>query len=217
MTDCNPKWEDAANITRYDANDTSALSCATYVVVKYAVKDSCGSNWSDTIYQMIVVLDTLAPNILVDTLVGDTVYTDNDCNYVVPNVHFEHYAQLVAWHGSDVAEDCNLGATDNVTMYDSVKVGDGCEYQFHYRYTVEDSCGNMSDTIHLFITVMDTLAPNILVDTATTVDTLYMQGYTCTFPDLSTKYWTTPAQAIAAGVSMTDCNPKWEDAANITR
>ena len=75
----------------------------------------------------------------------------------------------------------------------------------------------MSDTIHLFITVMDTLAPNILVDTATTVDTLYMQGYTCTFPDLSTKYWTTPAQAIAAGVSMTDCNPKWEDAANITR
>ena len=189
------------------------------LVEKYKVTKDCGTGREYAAYFTVrlIVKDTIAPKLDVANLTSDTVYTNDDCDYVVPNVHFTHYTQLTTWQGADVVTDCNLGETNNVTMYDSTIVGSGCEYEIHYRYTVADSCGNMSDTIRLTLVVMDTLAPKIEHDTATLADTVYFTAHNCVFPDLTATYWTTPQVAIDHGVEMSDCNAKWEDAANMMR
>ena len=162
----------------------------------------------------LVVKDTIAPQLAVANLTPDTVYSTNpdECGYTVPNVHFTDYTQLETWQGATVANDCNLGTSNNVTMIDSVIVGSGCTFDINYRYTVEDSCGNVSDTIHLTITVMDTLAPMVTTAHATLVDTQYYNT-DCTLPVLNK--WTTPQDALDHGVVFKDCNPAWSDASKL--
>ena len=223
MTDCNPKWSDAANLNRYDEalNDTADLSCATFITVKYAVKDSCGTNWSDTIYQRILVLDTIRPTRKMATLRGDTIYSDDNCAYTLPTgVLFANYGQMTTWQGDDVYEDCNLDDACEVWISEPVKDVDGCDTLFTYKYTIADKCGNWSiDTVELTVRVIDTLAPLVTHDTATLYDTLYYQivANNCEMPDFTSTYWTKPQDALDHGVEFTDCNPDWDNTSKIVR
>ena len=167
-----------------------------------------------TVY--LAVKDTIAPELVVTNLTPATVYMTNptECGYTVPNVHFTSYEQLVAWEGSTVAQDCNLGTTNNVTLIDSVIVGSGCTFDINYRYTIQDSCGNVSDTLHLTITVEDTLAPMVTNAYATLNDTMYYE-LDCSIPTLN--YWTMGQDALDHGVEMADCNPAWDDASKLVR
>lgn len=187
-------------------------------VRKYKVSDNCGAGLPNVSYFTVklVVKDTIAPELVVTNLNPTTVYmTDpTECGYTVPNVHFTDYAQLEAWQGGTVANDCNLATTANVTMYDTLIVGSGCTFDIQYKYTVEDSCGNVSDTIRLTITVEDTLAPMVTNAIATVVDTQYYEP-DCSIPTLN--YWTTPQDALDHDVEFDDCNPAWSDATKLVR
>ena len=222
MTDCNAKWSDDQNIKRYDANDTADLSCATFITVKYAVKDSCictPERWSDTIYQKIVVLDTFAPTFApnVTALHDTTIYSDAACNFDLNSlsVNFTDYAQLRDWAGMEVYTDCNLGETGNVRACDTISDGTVCDSLVIYKYIVKDECGNWSkDSISLTIHIRDTVAPTIVTATADLVDSVY---YTtnCDIPDLTNTYWTTPQQALDHSVVFDDCHKAWDNPAKL--
>ena len=188
------------------------------LVKKFKVNKQCDGNpshnYASYFTLKLIVKDTIAPELVSATLNPDTVYMTNpdECGYTVPNVHFEHYTDLEAWQGSVVANDCNLASSDNVTMIDSVIVGSGCTFDINYRYTLQDSCGNVSDTIHLTITVMDTLAPMVTNKYATLVDTQYYKD-NCDVPVLNK--WVTPQDALDHGVEFKDCNPAWDDASKL--
>ena len=135
--------------------------CDSTVTYKYTVADSCGNMSRDTVTLVIHVLDTLAPTALVTTLPDTTVYSLADCSYTLPSVLFNDYEELVDWNkGADVYSDCNLGLTNNVTVFGPFGSGTACDTIFTYKYVVADSCGNVSkDTVSLSIHVLDTVAP----------------------------------------------------------
>ncbi len=199
-------------VSVFTPGSLSSLSCDRTLTRTYRATDASGNHTDFT--HTLTVLDTIAPTVNVSDLKGDTVYLNATCGYTVPNVHFSTVRALNDWEGADVVTDCNVGESSVVTMYDSIVDALACSFGIHYKYTVADSCGNMSDTIRLTITVLDTLAPVVTVDTATVYDTLY---YTiaCEIPGVP--FWTTPQDAIDHGVVMNDCNADWSNPANIRR
>ena len=187
-------------------------------VRKYKVEKGCDPiNPPTTNFTVrLVVKDTIAPVAAVTTLHDSTVYSDDNCDFTLPNVQFTEYAQLKAWNGgADVYNDCNLGDDSRVAVYGPVYGGNGCDSTFTYKFTVADSCDNMSrDTVTITIHVLDTLAPNVTVAQATVVDTQYYE-LDCSIPTLN--YWNNGQDALNHGVEMTDCNPAWDDNAKLVR
>lgn len=187
-------------------------------VRKYKVTDDCGSVDSHSSYFTVklVVKDTIAPESAGVALHDSIIYSDNDCAFTLPDVQFADYAQLKEWNGgTDVYNDCNLGETNNVAVYGPFISGNGCDSVYTYKYTVADSCGNMSsDTVSITVHVLDTLAPNVTVAQATIADTMYYEP-NCDIPALN--YWTTGQDALDHGVEMADCNPAWTDPAKLVR
>lgn len=177
-------------------------------VRKYKVEKSCAPRTLTSYFTVrLVVKDTIAPVRTAATLHDTNVYFKADCSFDLPEVQFEHYSQLKAWAGgSDLYNDCNLGVENNVTVYGPFTSGDKCDSIITYKYTVADSCGNMSlDSVSLTIHVLDTLAPVINVATATLVDTMYYEN-DCSIPS-PLNYWTKPADALNHHVEFEDCFP----------
>ena len=200
---------------RSETESTNGAYCPGKVFVRnYQVVDSCGNASYFTVN--LIVKDTVAPVAVVTELHADTVYSDNNCDFTLTDVVFTDYAQLKAWNNdADVYNDCNLGQTNNVTVYGPFISGSGCDSVFTYKYTVEDSCLNMSrDTVSITIHVLDTLAPNVTVAQATVADTMYYED-DCSIPVLD--YWTNGQDALNHGVEMSDCNPAWDDNSKLVR
>lgn len=200
----------------YETNDQF---CPGKVIVKkYKVTEDCGSvaSKSTSFTVKLVVKDTIAPVAAGTPLHDSTVYSDDNCDFTLPNVQFTEYAQLKAWNGGgDVYNDCNLGDDSRVAVYGPVYGGNGCDSTFTYKFTVADSCDNMSrDTVTITIHVLDTLAPNVTVAQATVVDTQYYE-LDCSIPTLN--YWNNGQDALNHGVEMTDCNPAWDDNTKLVR
>ena len=158
----------------YETNDEF---CPGKVIVrKYKVTENCGTvaSKSTSFTVKLVVKDTIAPEGIVTTLPEDTVYFKNDCSYTLPDVNFADYAALKAWNGGlDAYNDCNLADEGAVAVYGPFYAGNGCDSTATFKYTVADSCGNMSrDTVTLVVHILDTVAPAALVTTLPE-DTVY--------------------------------------------
>ena len=197
-----------------DVDDIDDGVCPGKVIAKkYKVTKECASREYDSYFTIrLIVKDTIAPVHTAATLHDTTVffksYADG-CTFDLPAVEFEHYEQMLEWTGgTDLYTDCNLGQKNNVAVYGPFTSGDKCDSVIIYKYTVADSCGNMSaDTISLTIHVRDTLAPAITVATATLVDTMYYE-LDCSLPS-PLNYWTKPADALDHNVEYEDCFPAY--------
>ena len=199
-------------------SDTNAFCPGKVLVQKYKVTEDCGSvsSKSTSFTVKLVVKDTIAPVATMTTLHDSTVYSNDACEFTLPDVQFTTYAQLKSWqYGTEVYNDCNIGANSAVTVYGPVYGGNGCDSTFTYKYTVADSCNNMSrDTVTITIHVLDTLAPKVTNAQATVVDTQYYMS-DCSIPTLN--YWNNGQDALDHGVQMTDCNPAWDDNSKLVR
>ena len=144
------------------SNETSERdNCTTIITVPYQVKDSCG-NLSDTIYQVIHVLDTVHP--IVSTVKDTATYMIDDASSCWgPEVPYFHtVGDVKAYDASFTVTDCNVGDNSTVRMVnaDSSDIV-GCVRTVVRTYVVRDSCDLESNQFTHTITVTDTTAPAI--------------------------------------------------------
>ena len=205
--DCNRAWDVATNLIVLDSVSERHVCTIEYKVL-YKVKDECGNTTSDTIYQTIVILDTVAPVVTPELL--DTLHTyliDDANNCWGPAVDYFHTVADVKAYDSDfIVTDCNVGDNSIVELVSEDSSRHIlCTSVVLRTYHVLDSCGLVSNTFTQTIFVEDTTSPAITA--ALTPDTVYMNetcGYThrvfATINDLPTD--------MQAGIK--DCNLKDE-------
>ncbi|GAB4321963.1 MAG: hypothetical protein Kow0074_13140 [Candidatus Zixiibacteriota bacterium] len=127
--------------------------CSTIVKLGYLAWDRC-NNYSDTCFQYVRVVDTVAP---VVTCPPDTTI---DCTLEI-NGSF----------GWATAEDnCDEEPRVDVVRIDTVfaDIGEGCDFTIRRWFAATDTCGNTSEECYQAITVVDTTAPicNLPSDTS---------------------------------------------------
>ena len=146
----------------------------------YTVKDSC--NRTATFEQRYEVYDTVRPTVANTTLENDTVYITELGGYTVPAA-FTVVAQLND-KGAGVA-DCNLDSTINSCKTDTIIDKEVCDGSYITRkYTVIDSCNNVSDTIVHKIVLMDTVKP-VMENMPDTVWAVFVNPCTFQVPNLA--------------------------------
>ena len=139
----------------------------------WRITDECGNDTIKT--QVIYIKDTLAPQWLTENGIMDsTIYKDGDCEYELPEPDLEPGAAWELNQNSNEYEFVGVAnrpdASDNCTeeagliySYIDVRMPELEECTGHeviYRkWTVKDSCGNVSDTLVQIFNVLDTVIP----------------------------------------------------------
>ena len=199
--DCNPVWSDASKLVLLDSVSERQVCTITYTVF-YKVKDACG-NTSDTIYQTIVILDTVAPVVTpeyLDTLV--TYMTDDAGTCWGPDVDYFHtVADVKAYDANFNVVDCNVGDDSEVRLEREDSSSMLCTRIVLRTYVVLDSCGLVSNEFIQTIHVQDTSAP--VITAALTPDTVYMDA-DCNFTHRT--YATIDALPQDMQDGIKDCN-----------
>lgn len=160
VTDCHV---DDNSLVVFKHGDTTAFGCEFEVHYFYAVFDSCG-NESAEFSVTTVVLDTTRPALSALTLPDTTVYLGDPTACLAPAVApYTKASELVA-AGIDV-DDCNIELTQSNVILARVDTlptsAMACERTVVRKYVVEDSCGNISDTITHNIILKDTTGPAV--------------------------------------------------------
>lgn len=137
----------AATIHQLD-DDVDQGDCdGEYVVTRgWYFTDACG-NSTDTVYQTITVVDTIAPSINEDAGDDATIACPAEPEFDAPSA----------------SDECSQATIHQ--LEDDVDQGD-CdgEYVVTRGWYFTDDCGNVSDTVYQVITVVDTIAPSITED-----------------------------------------------------
>lgn len=162
MTDCNPAWDDNSKLVRLDETSERDV-CTTIYTVRYQVKDACSDRVSDTIYQTIVILDTVAPLVTTDVLKDTLIYmVDDAADCWGPEVpYFTTVGEVMAYDNAFNVVDCNVGDNSVVRLVGEDSSAIQCVRTVVRTYVVVDSCGLVSNEFTQRINVSDTVAPAI--------------------------------------------------------
>ncbi len=127
--------------------------CSTVIKIGYLAWDRC-ANYSDTCFQYVTVIDTVAP---VVTCPADTSV---DCTIDING----QFGWATAEDNCDPEPRVTLVRTD--TAY--ADIGEGCDYTIRRWFSATDTCGNESEECYQSITVIDTTGPicNLPSDTS---------------------------------------------------
>ena len=157
----------------YSVSDTTG-SCPIVVTRRYTVTDLCG-NVSDTVRQVILVHDSIAPVVTVAMVTTEL----NACGVsAAPSV--AENAEDLQDIGFAFADACTADALLTVAVSADTSVTD-CPKVITRHYTVTDECGNTSDEMTHIISIFDSVAP-VISDTAENLelyacDTTILSGY----------------------------------------
>ena len=170
--DCNPVWGDAAKLVLLDSVYERQVCTINYTVF-YKVKDAC-DNVSDTIFQQIVILDTVKPVVTPEYLDTLPTYMNDDAGTCWgPDVDYFHtVADVKAYDPHFNVVDCNVGDDSEVRLEREDSSSMLCTRIVLRTYVVLDSCGLVSNEFIQTIHVQDTSAP--VITAALTPDTVYM-------------------------------------------
>ncbi|MBL0113859.1 MAG: hypothetical protein IPP42_24845 [Saprospiraceae bacterium] len=146
---------------RDDSTGFDGLTCIDGVVGtivrKFFVNDICGNTDSSCV-QMILVIDTVAPQVVPGTCALDTTIT---CDALASDP-----ASLGMPHYTDNCSDSVLVANtisfrDDSTGFDGLTCIDGVVGTIARKFFVNDICGNTDSSCVQMISVIDTVAPVI--------------------------------------------------------
>ena len=205
ITDCNVGPTSPVEKT-YE--DTADVSCYRLVTRRYILKDSC-DNISNEFEHLIYFADSTAP-VITGTLAAIDTFLNELCEWPT-DLHLlaTDYASLSALDGTLTVSDCNIAATSPVNCaierIDTVKTG--CNRKLTIPYTLQDECGNESDTFYFVINVLDTIAPQVLL---TTIPDSNLNFNGCDLTDNYPKYATVQDVLDVTGWTLDafvkDCN-----------
>ena len=212
FTDCNldDAYASTAALVRGGQTEEEEGCNNIKVTVSYSIADSCG-NYSDTLYQYIIAVDSTAP---IAKNPGnyrtiDTVQNEY-CEVVALDtvLQIDSYKKLYAFdnYAYEVIE-CKVDS--NSIVFDHADTSaDACVRYIDYYYKVKDVCDNVStDLFQLRVAYYDKLAPEVIAPTTLKEDTVYMTDL-CENTDTTTKHWADLQVAIDHGYTITDCHLK---------
>ena len=128
--------------------------CPIVVTRRYTVTDRCG-NVSDTVEQVILVHDSLAPVVTVASVTTEL----NACGVSSAPAVAENAEELQTI-GFAFADACTSDARLTVAVTADTS-GTDCPKVITRRYTVTDECGNTSGEMTHIISIFDSVAPAI--------------------------------------------------------
>lgn len=198
ITDCSD-----FTITRQGSVVNTADCPEKTILTTFKVTDPCG-NFS-TFVDTLIITDTVKP--VITATIVDTVfdYLTSDCNYTVPTsvLDIDQYSELYALNNLYTVDECRLDSAALV-MDGGDTTDNGCNVVVRYFYKVKDLCGNISDD-HMILCVKfsDTVRPKVV---AASVDNDSVRMTDDCHVPVTLPYWTTGADALAHGYTITDCN-----------
>ena len=148
----------AGSFTVRSQSDTTGR-CPIIVVRRYTVTDLCG-NVSDTVRQIILVNDGIAPTVSatpIDTLIGG-------CDVLSATAEAQTVAELETI-GFSIEDGCT--PDNELTVQVKADTAGSCPIVITRRYVAVDECGNVSDTMVHTLRINDTVAPVISGSAAT--------------------------------------------------
>lgn len=211
FTDCNmdDTYASTATLVRGGQTEEDEGCNNKKVTVSYAIADSCG-NYSDTLYQYIIAVDSTAPSAVnpgyfrtIDTI------QDEYCNVFALDtvLQIDSYKKLYAFdHFAYDVDECKVDS--NSIVFDHADTSaDACVRYINYYYKVKDVCNNISsDLFQLRVAYYDKLAPKVEAPTTLKEDTVYMTYDACVNTDTTSKHWADLQDAIDHGYTITDCH-----------
>lgn len=215
FTDCNmdDTYASTAALVRGGQTEEPEGCNNIKVTVSYSIADSCG-NYSDTLYQYIIAVDSTAP--VVNDAYVHTIDTVQDANcgvYLLDEVRdIQSYRDLYNFDNGYTVTECKLDSNVLITEADDITLksdttDDACTRYVHYYYRVQDVCGNISANFFtLSVKYVDKLAPVVTEPATLAEDTTYMTYPDCTTTDTTGLHWASLQNAIDHGYTFTDCH-----------
>lgn len=188
-------------ITRGASNVATGDCPEKVITTTFTVTDAC-DNSTDFIHTL-AVMDNTKPALPATALRIDTIVLNDDCTYDIPaGASWQTYADVQAWDPTYEVVDCHVDADSRVNACGGDTAALACSFEAHYYYTVEDDCGNKSDTITLTVVIEDHTAPAISAATIEN-DTVYVNA-DCSYDAVA--LIATATELAGEGITVTDCN-----------
>lgn len=173
--DCNVNANTPVVLTNAD----STFNCPDSIVRTYTVTDAAGN--SATFTHTIIILDTVAPILSMDTI-ADTLYETASCAADAAQLaalegNFSDVAAITAAYPDFTAGDCTDLTVNKVGTVDSV-IARVPALTMTYTYEITDECGNSTEFKHV-VRVFDTIAPVVEDAIPFPVDTVYSTSTDC--------------------------------------